>query len=86
MMKNAVGWCQTPGSVAVKVKPSGVQSFRVRRALRLKRANGQDGQGPPENSQPILRRDKMYHSKVSTTPTLVIQRQEMASYLKLLGE
>ncbi|XP_042245077.1 speedy protein A isoform X1 [Thunnus maccoyii] len=83
MMKHTFRWCQTPPSVTVRVKPNSARSLQIRRGLRLKRANGQDAQGPPEKSQPSQCRDEMYYATVTMPPTIVIQRQEMASYFRL---
>ncbi|XP_029317215.1 speedy protein A [Cottoperca gobio] len=82
MMKHTRNRCHVTPSVTVGVKPSSSQSLQIRRGLRLKRANCQDGQGPPGMSQPSQRRD----SKMTLPPTIVIQRQEMASFFKLFDD
>lgn len=86
MRKHTHRWCQTPPSVTVRVKPSSTHSIQKRRCLRFKRTNGQDTQGPPGKSQSSQRRDELYHAKMSTPPTIVIQMQEMASFFRLLGK
>lgn len=86
MMKHTSSWCQTPPSVTVRVKPNSARSLQIRRGLRMKRANGQDAQGPPQKSQSSRRRGEMLYAKMSLPPTIVIQRQEMASYFRLFGE
>ncbi|XP_076605459.1 speedy protein A [Chaetodon auriga] len=79
-MKHTHRWCQTPPSVTVRVKPNSSHSLHIRRDLRLKRASGQDGQGPAGK-----RRDDMYE-KMTVPPTIVIQRQEMASFFRLFDD
>ncbi|KAM7404013.1 hypothetical protein PAMA_004434 [Pampus argenteus] len=85
MMKDTLRWWQTPPSVTVRVKPNRAQSLHIRRGLRLKRANDQDARGPPEKSQPRQHQDEMYYTKMTMPPTIVIQRQEMASYFSLFA-
>lgn len=80
MMKHTQRWCQTPPSVTVRVRPSTSHSLQLRRGLRLKR----DAQGPPGKSQPSQRPDDICYAKVP--PTIVIQRQEMASFFRLFGK
>ncbi|XP_010736521.2 speedy protein A isoform X1 [Larimichthys crocea] len=84
MMKHTHRWCQTPPSVTVRIKPNSSHSLQVRRGLRLKRANGQDAEGPPEKSQPGQRQDGMYNTK--RTPTIIIQRQEMVAFFRLFED
>ncbi|XP_070777019.1 speedy protein A [Enoplosus armatus] len=86
MMKHTHRWCQTPPSVTVRVKPNSSHSPQVRRGLRLKRANGQDAQGPPGKSHPGQHRDDVYYAKMTVPPTIVIQRQEMASFFRLFDD
>ncbi|XP_026210915.1 speedy protein A isoform X2 [Anabas testudineus] len=86
MMKHTHRWCQTPPSVTVRVKPSTVQSLQIRRGLRLKRANGQDARGPPGKSQPSQNQDQMHYARTTVPPTIIIQRQEMASYFRLFDD
>ncbi|XP_036981165.1 speedy protein A isoform X2 [Acanthopagrus latus] len=86
MRKHTHRWCQTPPSVTVRVKPSSSHSIQKRRCLRFKRSNGQDTQGPPGKSQSSHCRDELYHAKMSTPPTIVIQMQEMASFFRLLDD
>lgn len=84
MMKRTHRWCQTPPSVTVRVKPNSSHSLQVRRGLRLKRANGQDAEGPPEKSQPGQRQVGAYCAK--RTPTIIIQRQEMVAFFRLFED
>ncbi|XP_038585188.1 speedy protein A isoform X1 [Micropterus salmoides] len=86
MMKHTHRWCQTPPSVTVRVKPNSSHSLQIRRALRLKRANSQDAQGPPGKSQASQCRNEMCYAKMTVTPTIVIQRQEMASFFRLFDD
>ncbi|XP_062296787.1 speedy protein A [Scomber scombrus] len=86
MMKHTSSWCQTPPSVTIRVKPNSARSLQIRRGLRMKRANGQDAQGPPQKSQSSRRREEMHYPKMSLPPTIVIQRQEMASYFRLFAD
>ncbi|XP_044021893.1 speedy protein A isoform X2 [Siniperca chuatsi] len=86
MMKHTHRWCQTPPSVTVRVKPNSSHSLQIRRGLRLKRANGQVAQGPPGKSQPSQHRDEMHYAKMIVPPTIVIQRQEMASFFRLFDD
>ncbi|XP_054469730.1 speedy protein A [Anoplopoma fimbria] len=81
MMKHTRSWCQATG-----VRPSSSHSLQVRRGLRLKRANGQDAQGPPGKSQPGQCWDEMYRPSMTMPPTIVIQRQEMASFFRLFDD
>ncbi|KAK7905232.1 hypothetical protein WMY93_017839 [Mugilogobius chulae] len=53
--------------------------------LRLKRPNAEDAQGPPGKNHSSQRNDK-YFVKVVPSPTIIIQRQEMATYFKLFGK
>uniref|UniRef100_A0A8D3AX99 Speedy/RINGO cell cycle regulator family member A n=1 Tax=Scophthalmus maximus TaxID=52904 RepID=A0A8D3AX99_SCOMX len=70
-MKHTVTGCQTPPSVTVRVKANSAQTLQIRRGLRLKRANGQNG----------------HRAKATAvTPTIVIQRQELASYFRLFDD
>uniref|UniRef100_A0A673CAR2 Speedy/RINGO cell cycle regulator family member A n=1 Tax=Sphaeramia orbicularis TaxID=375764 RepID=A0A673CAR2_9TELE len=85
-MKHTLRWCQTPPSMTVRVKPTSTRSHQVKRGLGLKRANGQDVQGPPGKSQPTKHQGEMYYSKMTMSPTIVIQRQEMASFFKLFDD
>lgn len=85
MMKQTLRWCQTPPSVTVRVKPNNTRSLRVRRGLTLKRASGEDVQGPPGKNQPSQRNDKC-SARTIAFPTIFIQRQEMASYFKLFDD
>lgn len=78
-------WCHTPPSVTERVKASSTRSLQMRRGLRLKRPNTGDVQGPPKKNQPSLRHDISFVSVVPT-PTIVIQRQEIASYFKLFDD
>ncbi|KAK5916413.1 hypothetical protein CgunFtcFv8_011400 [Champsocephalus gunnari] len=82
MMKHTRHWCQATPSVIDGVKPSSTNPLQIRRGLRLKRTNDHDGQGPPGKSQPSQRRD----AKMVVPPTIVIQRQEMASFFRLLDD
>lgn len=82
-MKRSNRWCQTPPSVTVRVKPNGIHSLQMRRGLRLKRTSDQDALGPPGKSQQQF---GMYYARMTIPPTVVIQRQEMASYFKLFGD
>ncbi|XP_070698485.1 speedy protein A [Pempheris klunzingeri] len=84
MMKHTHRWYQTPPSVTVRVKPNTSHSLQIRRGLRLKRANGQGPPGKSQQIQPIQRRDEMYYANVP--PTIVIQRQEMASFFRLFDD
>ncbi|KAK5857075.1 hypothetical protein PBY51_010342 [Eleginops maclovinus] len=81
MMKHTNNWRQATPSVTVGVKPNSSNSLQIRRGLRLKRSNGHDGQGPPGKSQPSHR-----DAKMAMPPTIVIQRQEMASFFRLLDD
>ncbi|XP_072313784.1 speedy protein A [Eucyclogobius newberryi] len=76
---------QTPSSVTVRVKPKSAHSLQVRRGLSLKRPNAENSQGPPGKNQPSQRHDK-YYVKVLPSPTIIIQRQEMASYFKIFDD
>uniref|UniRef100_A0A8C6V8U4 Speedy/RINGO cell cycle regulator family member A n=1 Tax=Neogobius melanostomus TaxID=47308 RepID=A0A8C6V8U4_9GOBI len=78
-------WCQTPPSVTVRVNASNTRSLQVRRGLRLKRRNAEDAQGPPGKNQLIHRNDISLLREVPS-PTIVIQRREMASYFKLFDD
>ncbi|KAF3844573.1 hypothetical protein F7725_007736 [Dissostichus mawsoni] len=82
MMKHTSHWCQATPSVTVGDKPSCTNPLQIRRGLRLKRPNGHDGQGPPGKSQPSQQQD----AKMVMPPTIVIQRQEMASFFRLLDD
>ncbi|XP_037603257.1 speedy protein A [Sebastes umbrosus] len=89
MMKHTRSWCQanfTPSVPVGGVKPSNSHSLQIRRALLLKRANGQDAQGPPGKSQPSQRTNDFNGAKVTMSPTIVIQRQEMASFFRLFDD
>ncbi|XP_051251883.1 speedy protein A [Dicentrarchus labrax] len=86
MMKHTHRWCQTPPSVTVRVRPNSSHSLQIRRGLRLKRASGPDAQGPAGKSQPSQRREEMYYAKMTIPPTIVIQRQEMASFFRLFDD
>uniref|UniRef100_A0A8C2Z4S5 Speedy/RINGO cell cycle regulator family member A n=1 Tax=Cyclopterus lumpus TaxID=8103 RepID=A0A8C2Z4S5_CYCLU len=70
MMKHTRSWCQASPSAAAGVKPGGSYPIQTRRGLRLKRANDQD----------------MYRAKMTMPPTIVIQRQEMASFFRLFDD
>ncbi|XP_023263715.1 speedy protein A [Seriola lalandi dorsalis] len=83
MMKHTHRWCQTPPSVTVRVKPNSAHTLQIRRGLRLKRASGQDAQGPPGKSQLSQHQDEVHYAKMTMPPTIVIQQQEMASYFRL---
>ncbi|XP_040916992.1 speedy protein A [Toxotes jaculatrix] len=82
-MKHTHQWCQTPPSVTVRVKPNSSHTRQIRRCLQLKRASGQDVQGPPGTNQPNQHQDEEHYTKIPMPPTIVIQRQEMASYFRL---
>uniref|UniRef100_A0A3Q3W3C4 Uncharacterized protein n=1 Tax=Mola mola TaxID=94237 RepID=A0A3Q3W3C4_MOLML len=70
------GWCRTPPSVTVWVKPNNcTHSVQIRRGRWFKKANGQATQGPAGKSQQSLRREETCCAKM--TPVLVIQQQEM---------
>ncbi|XP_068574052.1 speedy protein A [Cebidichthys violaceus] len=73
--------CQATPSVTVGVTPSSSQSLQTRMSLRLRRASGQDAQ-----SQPGPRRDEMFRVKTTLPPTIIIQRQEMASFFRLFDD
>uniref|UniRef100_A0A8C2XJJ2 Speedy/RINGO cell cycle regulator family member A n=1 Tax=Cyclopterus lumpus TaxID=8103 RepID=A0A8C2XJJ2_CYCLU len=85
-MKHTRSWCQASPSAAAGVKPGGSYPIQTRRGLRLKRANDQDAPGPPSKSQPGPRRVEMYRAKMTMPPTIVIQRQEMASFFRLFDD
>ncbi|XP_071327228.1 speedy protein A [Trachinotus anak] len=85
-MKHTHSWCQTPPSVTVRVKPNSAHTLQIRRGLRLKRPNGQAVQGPPGKSQPSQPNQHQDHAKMTMPPTIVIQRQEMASYFRLFDD
>uniref|UniRef100_A0A3B3ZA99 Uncharacterized protein n=1 Tax=Periophthalmus magnuspinnatus TaxID=409849 RepID=A0A3B3ZA99_9GOBI len=84
MMKQTV-WCQTPSFGTVRVKPNRRGSPQARRGLHLKRPNVEDAQGPKEKNRPSHRNDR-YLVKVVPSPTIIIQRQEMASYFTLFDD
>ncbi|XP_031177126.1 speedy protein A isoform X1 [Sander lucioperca] len=86
MMKHTHSWCQATPSMTVGVKPSNSHSLQIRRGLQLKRANARDAQGPPGKSQPSQRRDAICYTKMTMPPTIVIQRQEMASFFRLFDD
>ncbi|KAK2826379.1 hypothetical protein Q5P01_020593 [Channa striata] len=83
MMKHKHRWSQTPPSVTARIQPNSAHSRQIRRSLRLKRPNTQDTLGPQMKSQPSRPQDKTHYSKMTTPPTIVINRQEMASYFRL---
>ncbi|XP_039993154.1 speedy protein A isoform X2 [Xiphias gladius] len=85
-MKHTHRWCQTPPSVTVRVKPSSAHSRQIRRDLRLKRASGQSAQGPAGKSQSSQRQDEVHYAKMIMPPTIIIHRQEMASYFRLFDD
>uniref|UniRef100_A0A3Q3VTW3 Uncharacterized protein n=1 Tax=Mola mola TaxID=94237 RepID=A0A3Q3VTW3_MOLML len=79
------GWCRTPPSVTVWVKPNNcTHSVQIRRGRRLKKANGQATQGPAGKSQQSLRREETCCAKM--TPVLVIQQQEMVAFFRLFDD
>ncbi|XP_042356021.1 speedy protein A isoform X2 [Plectropomus leopardus] len=86
MMKHTHSWCQPSPSRNAGVKPNGSNSLPNRRGLRLKRANGRDARGPPGKSQSCQHRDETCLAKMTLPPTIVIQRQEMASFFRLLDD
>uniref|UniRef100_A0A3Q3MJN5 Speedy/RINGO cell cycle regulator family member A n=1 Tax=Mastacembelus armatus TaxID=205130 RepID=A0A3Q3MJN5_9TELE len=79
-------WCITPPSVTVRVKPNSTHSLQIRRGLRLKRVNSQDAQGPVWKNHQSSCQDEMHYARMTIPPTIVIQRQEMASYLRLFDD
>ncbi|TNN50892.1 Speedy protein A [Liparis tanakae] len=86
MMKLTRSRCQASPSTAAAVKPGGSRPLQTRRGgLRLKRANGQEAPGPPGKGQLGPRRVEMYRANMTMPPTIVIQRQEMASFFRLFG-
>lgn len=78
-------WCKTPPSVTVRVKATSTRSLQVRRGLRLKRPNTENTQGPPGKNQPSHKNETTF-VRVVPYPTIVIQRQEMASYFKVFDD
>ncbi|KAG7225144.1 hypothetical protein INR49_014296 [Caranx melampygus] len=75
---------KTPSPVTVWVKP---KTRQIRRGLRLKRASGQDTQGPPVKTQPKQGQLEGHHAKMTIrAPIVVIQRQEMASFFRLFDD
>ncbi|XP_041810461.1 speedy protein A [Chelmon rostratus] len=86
MMNHTYRWCQTPPSVTVWVKANSLHSRHIRTDLQLKRASGRDAQGPAGKSQPSQRREDMYYDQMTVTPTIGIQRQEMASFFRLFDD
>ncbi|GLD56327.1 speedy protein A [Lates japonicus] len=85
-MKHTHRCCQTPPSVTVRVKPNSAHTLQIRRGLRLKRTSGQDTQGPYGKSQLSQRQDEAHYAKMTMLPTIVIQRQEMASFFRLFDD
>ncbi|KAM9842987.1 speedy protein A [Aulostomus maculatus] len=82
-MKQTHNWCQTPPSVTVKVQPNSICSLQVRRGLRLKR----EAESPSGGKQQLFQHpDEKYYSRMTIPPTIVIQRQEMASYFRLFDD
>ncbi|XP_056282993.1 speedy protein A isoform X2 [Pseudoliparis swirei] len=87
MIKLTRSRCQASPSTAAVVKPGGSHPPQTRRGgLRLKRANGQEAPGPPCKSQLGPRRVEIYRAKMTMPPTIVIQRQEMASFFRLFDD
>ncbi|KAL6105132.1 spdya [Pungitius sinensis] len=86
MMKHTSGRCQASSPVTVGVKPGSSHSLQIRRALRPRRANGQDVRCPPAKSQAGPRREEMYRAQKTMSPTIVIQQQEMTSFFRLLDD
>uniref|UniRef100_A0A3Q3VTX0 Uncharacterized protein n=1 Tax=Mola mola TaxID=94237 RepID=A0A3Q3VTX0_MOLML len=79
------GWCRTPPSVTVWVKPNNcTHSVQIRRGRWFKKANGQATQGPAGKSQQSLRREETCCAKM--TPVLVIQQQEMVAFFRLFDD
>ncbi|XP_035024769.2 speedy protein A isoform X2 [Hippoglossus stenolepis] len=85
-MKHTHRCCQTPPSVTVRVKPNSAHTLQIRRGLRLKRANGQDAQGPSGKSTPSRLQDGTRKARINLAPAIVVQRQEMASYFRLFDD
>ncbi|XP_053291408.1 speedy protein A [Pleuronectes platessa] len=85
-MKHPHRRCQTPPSVTVRVKPNSAHTLQIRRGLRLKRANGQDAQGPAGKSAPSRLQVATPKARIPLAPTIVIQSQEMASYFRLFDD
>uniref|UniRef100_G3PHD1 Speedy/RINGO cell cycle regulator family member A n=1 Tax=Gasterosteus aculeatus aculeatus TaxID=481459 RepID=G3PHD1_GASAC len=79
-MKLTRGRCQASPPVTVGVKPGSSHSLQTRRGLRPRRANRQDAK-----SQAGPRREEMFRAQKTMPPTIVIQRQEMSSFFRLLG-
>lgn len=52
----------------------------------MKRQSGQEAQGPPGKSQPNQRWAEMFTPQTTVPPTIIIQRQEMAAYFRLLDD
>ncbi|KAM9341229.1 speedy protein A [Symphorus nematophorus] len=86
MKKHTHTWCQASSSVSTRVKPKNAHSLQIRRGLRLKRANNQEDQGPVRKSQPSQRQEETHYAKTTMPPTVVIQRQEMASFFSLFDD
>ncbi|CAL9686199.1 unnamed protein product [Knipowitschia caucasica] len=77
--------CQTPPSVTVRVRSNTSSCLQTHRGLRLKRPSAECVLGPPGKNQPSHTNGK-YFVQVVQSPTILIQRQEMASYFKLFED
>lgn len=84
-MKKQTLWCRTPPSVTVRVRGNGTRALQARRELQLKRPNAGDALGPPGKCQ-SNHRNEMRLARAAPSPTILIQRQEMASYFKLFDD
>ncbi|KAL2098471.1 hypothetical protein ACEWY4_004951 [Coilia grayii] len=86
MRKRTQRWCKTPPSVTVRINPSTAHSLKLRRGIRMKRANVQQLQGPPEKTHNGRGHDDASQRCPSLCPTLVIKRQEMAAFFRLFDD
>lgn len=80
---------ETPPSITLRIGSAAAHSLQLRRGLRVKRLNVQGPRGPPGKSQ--NNGTNHQHGQISClrkqpwSPTLVVQRQEMAAYFRLFG-
>ncbi|XP_062863832.1 speedy protein A isoform X2 [Trichomycterus rosablanca] len=79
---------ETPPSITLRIGSAVAHSLQLRRGLRMKRPNVQKPKGPPGKSQ----NNRPNHGQISClsrqpwSPTLVIQRQEMAAFFRLFDD